>query len=168
MPHFPFPLCNAAASVHPALVELWSPTALWINYRDKICWRRRDEKMHSQEPCGSRVAAAAAALSALDRALGAATAQQMPQLSLAGQGFLPEGLPELCSLGPSQQGFQGCAASSHPSWTPKALPQFLAASAESIKSSVPSLGRSFHGIWFWLDGYCVCFFDSISDNLMET
>lgn len=44
----------------------------------------------------------------------AARAQQTPWLPLAPAG-LPEGLPELCSLRPSQQGFQGCAASGQPS-----------------------------------------------------
>lgn len=85
---------------------------------------------------------------------GAATAQQMPQLPSAAAG-LPEGLPEVCSLGPSQQGFQECAASVRPSWTWKVLPRLLAASAESRKQLSTFLGQKLS--WnLVLSGWVLC------------
>lgn len=84
---------------------------------------------------------------------GAATAQQTPQLSSAAAG-LPQELPELCSLGPSQQGFQGCAASGHPCRTPKVWPQFLAAAAESHKLSI-FLGQKLSWNLVWA-GWVLC------------
>lgn len=77
--------------------------------------------MQSQEPCGSHVAAAATALSALDRALrgrhGTANAPAALGSSRASRGAsrgvqpwaIPAGLPGVCSLGPSFLNSEGFA-----------------------------------------------------------
>lgn len=78
--------------------------------------------MQSQEPCGSHVAAAATALSALDRALlgcqGTANTLAALGTSRASRGAsralqpqaIPAGLPGVCSLGPAFLNSEGFAA----------------------------------------------------------